>query len=148
LILGICLWSFAAVAEKITITEPTEETLEEIIAKVIEDYSQKNNLFLKDESLKDIIITVITIATAKNHRIYNDNVNNPDLAISIIDKAFAYAKYYDSEIITLDHFIDSFNSCYRLSGPAKEQAIATLKEANKEKHKPFTRILKFEKPKH
>lgn len=134
--------------EKIFITEPTDKVLEEIINKVIDDYSSKSNLYLKDEPLKDVIVSVITIATAKNHRIYNDNVNNPDLAISIIDKAFAYAKYYDSEIITLDHFIDSFNSCCRLSGPAKEQAIAALKEANKQKNKPFTRILEFEKPKH
>ena len=134
--------------EKIFITEPTDKVLEEIINKVIDDYSSKSNLYLKDESLKDVIVSTITTATAKNHRIYNDNVNNPDLAISIIDKAFAYAKYYDSEIITLDHFIDSFNSCYRLSSPAKEQAIAALKEANKQKNKPFTRILKFEKPKH
>lgn len=134
--------------EKIVITEPTDKILEEIISKVLDDYSSKSNIYFKDTSLKDIIISVITTATAKNHRIYNDNVNNPDLAISIIDKAFAYAKYYDSDIITLDHFIESFNSCYRLSGPTKEQAIADLKEANKQKNKSFTRILKFEKPKH
>lgn len=134
--------------EKIVINEPTEEILAKIIEKVFDDYANKNHLFVKDNSLKDIIISIITTATTKNHRIYNDNVNNPDLAISIIDKAFAYAKYYDSETLTIEHFIDSFNSCYRLSGPAKEQAITTLKEANPTKSNPLTRILKFEKPKH
>lgn len=134
--------------EKIIINEPTNEILQEIVVKVIDDYSKKNNIFFKDNSLKDIIVTIIADATAKNHRIYNDNVNNPDLAISIIDKAFAFAKYYDSEYITLEHFIDSFNSCYRLSGPAKEQAIASLKESATIKSTSLARILKFEKPKH
>jgi len=133
--------------EKIKITEPTEDILKQIIYKVITDYSNKNNLFFKEEYLPKSITLIIATTTAKSHRVYDDVVNNPDLAISIIDKAFAYAKYNDSDSITAEYFIESFASCHRISEPAKQQAIASLKNIGQIKNIPFTRILKFEKPK-
>ena len=54
-------------------------------------------------------------------------VNNPDLAISIVDKAFAFAKVYDSEFITAEHFIEGFEYCDRIYESTREQAIARLR---------------------
>jgi len=133
--------------EKIVITEPTEDILFQIINKVLNDYSYKNNLDFQNETIKENIIQIIVDATAKSHRIYNDVVNNPDLSISIIDKAFAFAKYYDGDAIGHEHFIDSIESCHRLSEPARQQAIANLKNLNPNLSKSAPKILKLQIPK-
>ena len=83
----------------------------------------------------------------KKHRVYNDVVNNPDLAISIIDKAVAYAKVFDSEVLTIDHFIDSFDSCDRIYDTAKNDAIALLKKIKDKKETEGNKVLIIEFPK-
>ena len=135
--------------EKITVKEPTEDILNQIIDKVIGDYYIKNGISFENENIRSRIVNIILNATQKSHRVYNDIINNPDLAISIIDKAFAFAKVYDSKFITPDHFIESFECCDRIYESIKEQSIATLKELNKKQTKPIQKILKidFNKPK-
>ena len=130
--------------EKISIKEPTEEVLYQIIDKVIIDYNEKNKIYFKDENIRQDIVNIILDATAKSHRIYNDMVNNPDLSISIIDKAFAFAKIYDSEFITLEHFAESFEYCDRIYDSAKEQAISRLKNLSANVSKPVQKILKLD----
>jgi ATP-dependent Clp protease ATP-binding subunit ClpA len=117
--------------EKIVVKEPDEEVLETIIGKVIDDYCKRSNLSFEDETDKQVIINAIMNATASSHRVYNDKVNNPDLSISIIDKAFAFAKFYDSKHITKEHFIDSFSYCDRIYESSQERAISMLKSKKK-----------------
>ena len=62
---------------------------------------------------------------------HDDRVNNPDLAISIIDRAFAFAKYYDSENISKEHFMSSFEYCDRIYESTSESAIFRLKNDRK-----------------
>ena len=69
-------------------------------------------------------------------------VNNPDLAISIVDKAFAFAKVYDSEFITIEHFIESFEYCDRIYESTREQAIIRLRKLKTVK--PLQKILKID----
>ena len=78
---------------------------------------------------------------------YNDVVNNPDLAISIIDKAVAFAKVFDSEVVTIDHFIESFDSCDRIYDSAKNDAIALLKKIKDKKDKDGNKVLIIDFPK-
>ena len=134
--------------EKISIQEPTKEVLFQIIAKVIDDYSINTGIFLENEHLKSQIIGIILEFTSQNHRVYNDIINNPDLSISIIDKTFAFAKVYDSQFLTLEHFIESFATCSRIYDYAKKEAITKLKKLNPNISKPLGRILKvdFTKP--
>jgi ankyrin repeat protein len=113
--------------EKITIVEPDDKLLYKIIDKVMNDYCLKGKLSFESEDIKKEIIYIIMEVTAKNHRTYDDRINNPDLAISIIDKAFAFAKYYDSEHITNDHFIESLSYCDRIYDTAIKNAIIQLK---------------------
>ncbi len=113
--------------EKIIIKEPTSEMLVQIINKVIKDYDLKNGITFKDEQIKDKIVNIIVELTSKKHRDYQDIVNNPDLSISIIDKAFAIASVYDSEFIETSHFIESLEYCELLSEFAKNQAINKLR---------------------
>ena len=117
--------------EKIIVKEPEDDVLKLIISKVMDDYCKKSGLSFENESEKEEIINVIMIATENSHRVYNDKVNNPDLSISIIDKAFAFAKFYDSTHITKEHFMDSFSYCDRIYESSQERAISMLKAKKK-----------------
>ena len=133
--------------EKITVKEPEDEVLFQILDKVLNDYFIKNDISLEDENNRKAIINIIIAATNKKHRVYNDVVNNPDLAISIIDKAVAYAKVFDSEVVTIDHFIESFDSCDRIYDSAKNDAIALLKKIKDKKETEGNKVLIIEFPK-
>ena len=133
--------------EKITVKEPEDEDLFQILDKVLNDYFIKNDISLEDEKERKLIINIIITATSKKHRVYNDIVNNPDLAISIIDKAVAYAKVFDSDVLTIDHFIESFDSCDRIYDSAKEEAIALLRKMKGKKETEGNKVLIIEFPK-
>ena len=130
--------------EKITVKEPTEDILYQIVNKVIEDYYVKNGISFENENIRRKIVNIILSATEKSYRINNDIVNNPDLAISIVDKAFAFAKVYDSEFITAEHFIEGFECCDRIYESTKKQAIEKLKKLDTSITKPVQKILKID----
>lgn len=130
--------------EKITVKEPTEDILYQIVNKVIEDYYVKNGISFENENIRSKIENIILSATEKSYRINNDIVNNPDLAISIVDKAFAFAKVYDSEFITAEHFIEGFECCDRIYESTKKQAIEKLKKLDTSITKPVQKILKID----
>ena len=133
--------------EKVLVKEPEDEVLFQILDKVLNDCFIKDDISLEDEEIRKQIINIIITATSKKHRVYNDVVNNPDLAISIIDKAVAYAKVFDSEVITIDHFIESFDSCDRIYDSAKNDAINALKKLKDKKDKEGNKTLIIEFPK-
>lgn len=114
--------------EKINIEEPNEDMLKQIVNKVLDDYCFKSKLNFKEISIKKKIIDDIVYATGKNHRVYNDKINNPDLAISIIDKAFAFAKYNDRGYIDEECFCEAFDYCDRIYESARKSAISMLKK--------------------
>ncbi|MGM9881614.1 MAG: AAA family ATPase [Bacilli bacterium] len=130
--------------EKIIVKEPTEDILCQIIDKVIGDYYLKNGIQFENENIRNQVVDIIVSATEKNHRVYNDMVNNPDLSISIVDKVFAFAKVYDSEFITAEHFVESFEYCDRIYESTREQAIARLRNLDASISKPVQRVLKID----
>lgn len=129
--------------ETITIKEPKEDILYQIIDKVIDDYCKKDNITFENENIKTGIIDILVWSTEKNHRVYYDIINNPDLSISIVDKAFAIAKIHDSNLITEKHFIECFECCDRIYKSAKEEAIERLRNLDKNVSKPKQMILKI-----
>lgn len=130
--------------EKIKVQEPTKEILYQIIDKVISDYFVTTGILFENDNIKSQIVSIILESTEKGHRVYNDIVNNPDLSISIVDKAFAFAQVYDSEFITPEHFIESFEYCDRIYETSRNQAIARLRHLNPDISKPTSRILKID----
>ena len=134
--------------EKIKVQEPTKEILYQIIDKIISDYFVTTGILFENDNIKSLIVSIILENNKKGHRVYNDIVNNPDLSISIIDKAFAFAQVYDSEFITPEHFIESFEYCDRIYDSSKSQAIAKLKKLDVNVSKPAERILKIDFNKH
>ena len=116
--------------ECVDVKEPNNEILYQIIDKVMDDYINKTGINFKDENIKHEIIEIIIDATSKSHRVYNDILNNPDLSISIIERAFATAKVFDDEEITENNFIESFKSCNRLYDSTRDNAISKLEKIN------------------
>ena len=129
--------------EKIKVLEPPKDILYKIINKVINDYYIKTGIEFEHENIKNEVIKIIIEATNQSHRKYDDIVNNPDLSISIIDKAFAFAKFYDSEFITVEHFIESFSYCDRIYESTIEQATSKLKNIKPNKRENSQKILKL-----
>lgn len=130
--------------ERVVVKEPSNEVLYQIIDKVINDYIIKTNIDFKDSKVKNEIIKIILEATSNNHRVYNDKLNNPDLAISIVDRAFATAKVFDDEYITQNNFIESFKNCSRIYESTKELAINRLEHLNTKIEKSQTKIIKLD----
>lgn len=113
--------------EIITVKEPEKEMLSQILDKVIADYYLKTGITFKDKQMKEQVINIILELTQRSHRDYSDVVNNPDLSISIIDKAFAIANLDSSEYIEPSHFIESLNYCDRIYTISKQKAISKLR---------------------
>lgn len=134
--------------EKIKVQEPTKEILYQIIDKVIGDYFITTGILFENDNIKSQIVRIILESTEKGHRVYNDIVNNPDLSISIVDKAFAFAQVYDSDFITPAHFIESFEYCDRIYDFSKNKAIAKLKKLDVNIVRPAGKILKMDFNKH
>lgn len=114
----------------VKVEEPNTQVLEQIIDKTISDYCLKNNISFEDENIKNQIVRIILSATKKSHRVYDDMVNNPDLAVSIIDKAFGIAKLDEKGIITIEHFVEAFKCCDRIYDSTKDKAIKELRNIN------------------
>ncbi len=130
--------------EKVVVKEPTPEVLIQILNKVMDDYCLKKGIWFRDEQMKEQIISIIMELTKTNHRVHDDIVNNPDISIAIIDKAFAIATFYNSEYIEPNHFMESLEDIDRLSGWSKERAIPKLKSLNEEERpEKRTKIIDF-----
>lgn len=127
--------------EIIKVLEPTTEILYKIVDKILCDYSINYDLLFESDNIKKQIVSIIISATEKKHRVYNDIVNNPDLSVSIIDRAYAIARVYNSEFITPEHFIESFEYCDRIYEPAKKQTISRLKNIDAFVSKQNSKIL-------
>ena len=127
--------------EKISVEEPGEEVIDVILNKVMDDYCKKSGLSFESEDEKQKIIEILIDATDSKHRVYDDRINNPDLAISIIDKAFAFAKVFDCTSICAENFIDSFSCCDRIYESSKERAIRELSKKEELKGKGQAKII-------
>ena len=130
--------------DKITMKEPDKNVLYQIIYKVIDDYNITTGISFENGNLKNQLVEIIATMTEKSHRVYDDMVNNPDLAISIIDKAYAIARFYDSKFITVNHFIEAIEYCDRVYELTKNQAITKLNDLCNCSSKSSSKILRLD----
>lgn len=128
--------------DKIEVKEPDNNVLNIIGKNIINEFSKNNNIGLNNFNENEIseIVHILINLTNKKHRNFYDKVNNPDLLISIIDKAFASSKVNEDINLTINNIISAINTCARIYDSAKEEAISNLKNLKpKEKNK----IIKF-----
>lgn len=102
----------------ISIKEPSESALRCIISKAIEKYSKMYNIQI-DKILHINVSTSIAYYTSQSYRNDDDLMYNPDLAISIVAKAFGYARLYDKKQIEYEDFIRAYNNSQRVVGDFK-----------------------------
>ena len=79
-----------------------------------------------DKKLVDVISVYLTNYTNKEYinDMYDNDIVNPDLAISIIAYAYGYARLYDKKAITFDDFIHAYNMCDKVNKKIKSSDIS------------------------
>lgn len=101
--------------EVINIEEPNDTLLYNIIMSYFEKSADNRGVSIdKIYDYLDEIIMILIKGTSDSHRRYNDKIYNPDLLITIIDMAFAYAVYEDSEYLKIEHIMMALDSSNRL----------------------------------
>lgn len=111
----------------IKIEEPDENTLYDIIEKTIIDYGRKTKVN-PSEVLNDFrIIDNLIELTSKKNRVQGDNINNPDLVISIIDDAFSNAIIANRDYLKKEDIISALNECDRIYNSSRERIIKKVK---------------------
>ena len=133
--------------EVISVKEPEGENLRIIIEKKMNDFCKKTNISFENDTIKNNIINILINSTQKKSRLYYDNVNNPDLSVLIMDKAFAIAKVDGCANITQDHFVESIDLFDRLNSTAKENVIRKLQAMEEIKTSPkvLGKVIPFKK---
>ena len=112
----------------IRVKELDKVRLADIAINTFDNLSQKRRINLS-EYFSDNIDTIIDILlelTKDNNRKYDDKIYNPDLLISIIERAFAYSLVEDDYEFDIKHLILSIEDTERLYDYAKEVAIHNL----------------------
>lgn len=108
--------------DKIIIKEPSNNVLKLIIEKAIRDKALLNNISCQNlMNQNSYLIDELVSLTDTRNRKYDDVINNPDLVVGIIDKAFAIAKVIDSNELKVDHFIKSVTLCDNIYNVSKER---------------------------
>lgn len=127
------------VFERITVQEPTREKLYNIVNKIIDNYIEQTNIIFLNENIKDKVIEVIVNSTCSESNICRNNMSNPGLAASIIEKAFVIARMNASEVITIDYFIESFQLNEYIHNLDRDNAINSLYELKEQKIKTLSK---------
>ena len=109
----------------IIVEEPKGLVLEKILTHTLYKYSKMYNIKI-DKKLVDVISVYLTNYTNKEYinDMYDNDIVNPDLAISIIAYAYGYARLYDKKAITFDDFIHAYNMCDKVNKRIKSSDIS------------------------
>lgn len=102
----------------INIDEPKDKNLLNIIQYTIKKYSKIYNVKVKEDILNNVSYQLLNL-TSKDYRNINNKSYNPDLVISIISKAFGYARLYNLKEITINEFAKAYNTSNKVKGAFK-----------------------------
>ncbi len=120
--------------ERINVLEPKEVITNRILDETISKLEKVTNIkFDFDLETKKMIINHIVNSTTKKHRVYNDNINNPDLSLTILKKSFAYAALYDLDKVEVEHVADAIRTCERIYEETRYKRANNLLTAVNEK---------------
>lgn len=98
--------------ERINVLEPDRFVLRQIIDSYILKLSLLSNVvypFLGDAH--EQIVSILLDATDHKNRVYSDRRNNPDLVLSILEKAFAYAQYHSEASLSVCDLSRALEMC-------------------------------------
>ncbi len=131
--------------DPITIEEPGNEVMRMILKNYFENKQEKSQIQLDENLNIEDIIDILIEYTENAYRVYDDKQNNPDLALSIVESAYAKCLVRNSLVLKIEDFIYAFQACDRLYKHAREFAIINLSNlATYDKmDKPRNNIIQF-----
>ena len=134
--------------EKVNVKEPSKELLYKILTGTIPSLESETKVtFVKNGHLKSQIINLLINITDDKHRVYNDKINNPDLALSILKKIFAFAILNGNEEVSLTDVSEAIKDCDRIYKEFREEQANNVLRlgVSKESYKDMDeeKIIKF-----
>ena len=134
--------AFKTRLKKVSISEPTEDVLFEILYDLINKYNKISYSKLDvSEDEKTFIINWLIESTQKKYRKYNDKASNPRLILDIIKEAYAIAAINDNESVTFDDLCEALMNEDRLYESSKLNQIRKIKNFRPKKRE--SNIIKF-----
>ncbi len=137
--------AFKSRFEIVDIKEPNDSVLFDIIYDLISSYNKLDDASSIDMNEDDlcILISLLIEGTSTKNRHYQDKESNPRLLINIIKKAYAYAAFDSSEIVTLDHILKSYESNDRIYESSRKRYSSIIRERIPNKKEKKSNIIKF-----
>lgn len=119
--------------EKVEISEPSQETTVKILMGSYPKIEKQTGVKLAySKFIIENIMKFIVNMTSEYKRIYELGSRYPDNALSLLSKAFSYAKFDNSEYVTFKHFYKAIVNCQSVYPDVvkkeKEVFINTFKE--------------------
>ena len=114
--------------DTVILKEPENDILYSILDGSISRYEKLTGVdfaFNNDEKMK-ILDTLIQTAD-KNGRVYDDMQYNPHLALSILEKSFAFASFHEHGQVDLEDVCDAISSCERIYESRREHFVSQLR---------------------
>ena len=112
----------------IKVNELDNSKLHDVVLSTINNYAIFKHVLISNDvnNYIDQIINILLELTQEKNRRFDDKTYNPDLLVSIIDRAFAYL-YVDNDYeLEIKHFIMAINDNERIYDYSKEEAIKKL----------------------
>lgn len=98
--------------EKVPVKEPKDYQIKAILRENITRLEKITNIIWNfDFKVTEKIIDYIIKSTDEKCRVYNDKRYNPDISITILEKAFAIALLEGEESILISNIADSIKKC-------------------------------------
>ncbi|MDD4187152.1 MAG: AAA family ATPase [Bacilli bacterium] len=131
--------------EKIVVLEPNDKITYQILLETISKIENATLIkFDFNNQEKELLLEYIVKCTNKKYRTYNDNLNNPDLALSILKNSFAIAAFEDSEVVKLEYIADAIKFCTKLNESFRyRNAEIFITNFKNEPKKPNSNIIHF-----
>lgn len=101
--------------ERVNVLEPNLKMTSNILLQSIPQIEAATQVKFtySDIDRKDIIDLMVEV-TKENYRVFDDRLNNPDLALTILKKSFALALIEGNDQVTITNIIDAINTCDRI----------------------------------
>lgn len=131
--------------DKIIVKEPDVTKLKNVIENSLDYLELCTDIYFNEEELnKDELINALIKLTLPNNRKGDEYQYNPALVMSILKKAFGFAKYYDNSYLTFNDLKESIENNNYIIEDAKEKFIEKKEKIEtKTKNKQSAKILLF-----
>ena len=131
--------------EVIRVKELDDYKLYTIAVAIINNLSKEKQIVISDYFYNNMnrIINILLELTKDKNRRYDDKIYNPDLLISIIDRAFAYSIVENDHCMDVKHLILSVEDSERLYDYSKNIAIQKLNNMGIQKDLEKNRVIDF-----